>query len=514
MKRALVLFLALLVALSALAVPAMAEEEVTFNFAAPFKITQWDPQNENKTMRYSLDKLMYNSLAKLTADFAVEPELATEWSVSEDGLEWTFLLREGVTFHNGEPFNADSVVATMQRIIDKPNLVQAAFWTGLKAVEKVSDYEVKLILKEPWGAVITQLCDTPILPAGQLAQMGDEMFVVTGGNVPAGTGPWILDKWIATSGDAEFVRNDNYWGWGDSKSNIDRIIYRAVIEDTSRVNGIQSGDLDMIDAVPVEQAEMLKSVKGLTVQDVLGTNIVHLGFRTAPVTDEYRVFKDVNARLAVQHALDREGIVTYIAGGGNPSDWPCPSTVLGYDAEKAEVPVYDEALAKEYLAKTDYAGQPIRFIVPTGVFARSKEVAQAIEANLSDIGFKVNMEIMENATFQTERASGNYDLYLQRYPFPAGEPDSVITQRWLNDAHKSGFVDQELNDKILAAKRESDPVKREQLLKEMFARQWEVLAPHMSVYQQITTIVYRSDIVGFSMRPDNVFDYSRVSYAE
>lgn len=513
MKKGFALLLALVLCLGMFGTVAGAEEKV-FDFAAPFKITQWDPQNENKTMAYSLSKLTYNTLATLTADFAIEPELATEWACSEDGLTWTFKLREGVKFHNGEDFNADSVVATMQRMIDKPELVQASFWKTLKAVVKVSDYEAQLVLTEPWGAIITQLCDTPMLPAGALAEKGDNLFVFDEANKPIGTGPWKCDKWITASGDAEFVRNEDYWGWGDNKSNVDRIAYRAVIEDTSRVNGIQSGDLDMIDAVPVEQAEMLKSVPDIKVEDVWGTNIVHLGFRTASVTDEYRVFKDVNARQAVQHAIDREGIVEFIAGGGKASDWPCPSTVLGYDATRAAVPEYSEDLAKELLGKTDYAGQTIRFIVPTGVFARSKEVAQAIEANLTTIGFVVNMEIMENATFQTERASGNYDLYLQRYPFPAGEPDSVVTQRWLNDAHKSAYVNEDLNNAILAAKRESDPVKREQLLKDMFAIQWEVLAPHMSVYQQITTIAYRSNIVGLKMRPDNVFDYSRVSFAE
>ncbi len=512
MKRILALFLTILMLLSITGTAALAEE-VTFEFAAPFKITQWDPQNENKTMAYSLSKLTYNTLATLTAEFKIEPELATEWKSSEDGLTWTFKLREGVKFHNGEDFNADSVAATMQRMIDNPTLVQAAFWSVLKGVEKVSDYEVKLILTQPWGAIITQLCDTPMLPAKALKEKGDALFVFDDNNKPIGTGPWKCDKWLAGSGDAEFVRNDEYWGWGDKKSNIDRIIYRAVIEDTSRVNGILAGDLDMIDSVPVEQVKMLSEAGGITVQDILGTNIVHLGFRTKPLTDEYRVFGDVNARKAVQHALDRQGIVEFIAGGGKPASWPCPDTVLGYDAEKAAVPEYSVELAKEYLAKTDYKGQTIRFIVPTGVFARSKEVAQAIEANLTDAGFTVNMEIMENATFQTERASGNYDLYLQRYPFPAGDPDSVVTQRWLNDAHKSGYVNEELNAKILAAKGESDPAKREQLLKEMFAIQWDVLAPHMAVYQQVTTVAYKSTVTGLKVRPDNVFDYSLISYA-
>ncbi len=515
MKRALSGLLMVAILLTAMVVPAAAEE-VTFVFAAPFKVTQWDPQNENKTMMYSLSKLNYNTLVTLMEDNTIAPELATEWAPSEDGLAWNFKLREGVKFHNGEAFNADSVVATMQRMIDKPELVQASFWRSLTGVEKVGEFEVNLLLSAPWGAILTQLCDTPMLPAVALAEKGDQFFLVEGDNVPVGTGPWIVDKWIPTSGDAEFVRNEDYWGWGDQKTNIDRVIYRAVIEDTSRVNGLRAGDLMMIDAVPVEEAASLRDVSGIKVQEILGTSIIHMGFRTVPLTDEYRVFSDINARLAVHHAIDRAGIVEFIAGGGNPSDWPAPNTVLGYDAEKAAVPEWTEdyALAKDYLAKTDYNGQTIRFIVPTGVFARSKEVAQVIESNLTAAGFTVNMEIMENATFQTERASGNYDLYLQRYPFPGGDPDSVVTLRWLNDAHKSGYVNEELNAKILEAKSESDPVKREQLLKEMFAIAWEVQAPHMAVYQQMTTVAYRADVKGLKMRADNVFDYSRVYYGE
>lgn len=515
MKRILSIVIVALLVIST--IPALAQPaEVTFVFAAPFKITLWDPQNENKTMSYALSKLTYNTLVALTEENKIVPELATEWSTSEDGLVWTFKLRDGINFHNGEVFDADSVVATMQRLIDRPELVQASFWKTLKAAEKVSDYEVNIVLSEPWGAILTQLCDTPILPAKALTEKGDNLFIIEGDNKPVGTGPWKVDKWLTTSGDAEFVRNDEYWGWGDQKSNIDRIIYRAVIEDTSRVNGLRAGDLHMIDAVPVEEAEKLQTENGITVRDILGTSIIHMGFRTEPLDGEYRVFNDINARLAVHHAIDRAGIVEFVAGGGQPSDWPCPSTVLGYDAEKAGVPEWTEdyALAKEYLSKTDYSGQTIRFIVPSGVFARSKEVAQVIESNLTEAGFVVNMEIMENATFQSERASGNYDLYLQRYPFPGGDPDSVVTLRWLNDAHKSGYVNEELNNKIMEGKRESDPVKREQLLKEMFAIAWEVQAPHMAVYQQVTTVAYRSDIQGLVMRADNVFDYSRVYYAK
>jgi len=486
-----------------------AEGESRFVFAGPNNITQWDPLNENKTNAYMLSKLTYNTLVNPYGENnTIQPELATEWSVSDDGLEWTFKLREGVKFHNGEDFNADSVVATLQRMLDNPTLVHTAFWPSLAGVEAKDTYTAVIKLKEPWGALLYQLIDTPMFPPKALAEKGDALFEFNETNKPIGTGPWIADKWTPGQ-DAEFVRNDEYWDWGNEKSNVDRIVYRPVIEDTTRVSGIQTGDLDMIDAVPVEQADMLTSVKGVKVEKLLGSAIVHLGFRTA----DGRIFEDVNARQAVNHALNRELLVQSIAGGGAASDWPCPEGVFGYDKANAKVPEYNLDMAKDLLSKTSYAGQEISFIAPTGVFARNKEVAQAVLAMLTDAGFKVNLEIMENAAFQERRASGNYDLYIQRYPFPAGDPDSVITQRWLNDAHKSGYVNEEMNEKILEQKRESDPVKREQILKEVFAIQWAEAAPHLALYQQVTTLAYREGITGLRVRIDNVFDYSKVSKA-
>lgn len=485
--------------------------EVTFVFAGPNNITQWDPLNENKTNAYMLSKLTYNTLVNPYGENnKLQPELATEWSVSEDGLSWTFKLRDDVKFHNGEVFDSSSVVATLQRLIDNPTLVHAAFWPSLESVEALDEYTAVINLKEPWGAILNQLVDTPMLPPAALAEKGDALFEFNATNKPVGTGPWVADAWIPGQ-DAEFVRNEEYWDWGNDKSNVDRIIYRPVIEDTTRVSGIQTGDLDMIDAVPVEQAEVLSTVSGVKTENFLGSAIVHLGFRTG---DDHRVFKDVNARKAVNHAIDRKLIVESIAGGGQPSDWPCPEGVLGYDANNANVPEYNVDLAKDLLSKTNYNGETISFIAPTGVFARNKEVAQAILAMLMEAGFNVNLEIMENAAFQERRASGDYDVYLQRYPYPVGEPDSVITQRWLNDAHKSGYVNEELNNKILESKRESDPERREQLLQEVFQIQWEELAPHMAIYQQVTTLAYREGVTGLRARIDNVFDYSRVSKAQ
>ena len=485
-----------------------------FVFAGAANITQWDPLNENRTNTTMLNKLIYNTLVNpfgAADNITISPELAESWEVSADGMSWTFNLRQGVYFHNGEPFNSSSVVATLQRLLDNPTLTHAAFWPTLESVEAPEPYVAVINLTEPWAALLAQLVDTPMLPPVMLSEMGDEAFDFNDQTQPVGTGPWIAYRWLPGQ-DAEFLRNDNYWGWGDNKSTFERIIYRPVAEDTTRVSGLQAGDLTMIDTVPVEQAETLRGVDGITVEQFYSSAIVHLGFRTYEGDGFYRVFNDVNARKAVMHALDMHGIVNAIAGGGTPSDWPAPNTVLGYDATRAFEYEHNVELARELLGSTNYEGQEISFIVPTGVFARSGEIAQAIFAMLTEVGFNVNMEIMENAAFQQRRASADYDLYLQRYPFPVGEPDSVITMRWLHDVHMSGYVNPQLNSLIEESRRETNPAVREQILKDMFYVQWNTLAPHAALFQQLSTIAYLDGVSGLRIRPDNVIDYSRVTF--
>lgn len=478
---------------------------VTFVFAGPNNVTQWDPQNENKSNSYMLSKLIYNTLVNPYGEKnAIQPELATKWSVSADGKSWTFTLRKGVKFHNGEVFDSSSVVATLQRLIDKPTLVQASFWKLLDSVQAPDAQTAVINLKQPWGALLTQLVDTPMLPPKALKEKGDTLFSFNGTDNPIGTGPWKCSKWVAGQ-DTEFVRNDDYWDWGDNKSNVDKIIYRPAVEDTTRVSGIQTGDLDMIDAVPVEQATMLKTVKGVKVEQLSSYNIVHLGFRCA----DDSIFADVNARQAVNHAIDRKQLVSSIAGGGVASSWPCPEGVIGFDSSSM-IPEYNVDLAKQLLAKTKYKGEQISIIAPNGVFARSKEISQAVLAMVTAAGFKAKLEILENASFQERRAAGKYDIYVQRYPFPCGDPDSVITQRWLNDSGKSGYVNKDLNSKILASKSESDPAKRALLLKDVFSVAWNEMAPHASLYNELETLAYRDNISGIKFRPDNVTDYSRV----
>ena len=490
-----------------------ADVGTTFIFSGNANITQWDPLNENRTNTYMLNLLIYDFLVTPGPDYInMVPMLAESWSVSDNGLEWTFNLRSGVYFHNGEYFDSSSVVTTFQRLLDNPTLVHAGFWGFLESVRAEGPYTAVIVLNAPWGATLSQLASVPMLPPLMYAEMGDDMFIWDDNNRPIGTGPWIADVWLPGQ-DAEFIRNDDYWDWRGNPSTFERIIYRPLAEDATRVAGIQTRDLTMINHVPTESAAMLDAIDGITIGWRPSNAIVHLGFRTCEDDGNYRVFKDLRARQAVLHAIDIQGIVDAIVGSGAPSDWPAPPGVLGHDPARAFEWEFDPDLARELLAETDYEGQAIVFMVPMGVFARATEVAQAINAMLIDVGFTVDMQVMENAAFQQQRAAADYDLYIQGYGFPNGDPDSNIVLRWLNDAHMSGYVNEELNDLIRASRVETDPARREQILQDMFYVQWNTLAPHAALYTQVGAMAWLDGITGIRMRPDGIVDYSRVTFA-
>jgi len=484
----------------------------TFVFSGNANIAQWDPQNESRGNTTMLMMLMYDFLIRPSVCLTyMEPMLAESWVFSDDGLELTFNLRRGVYFHNGEEFDSASVVTTFQRFLDNPTLNRAPMWSLLESVRAVDKYTAVLRFSEPWGAVLATATEIPMLPPRRYAEMGADMFLWDATRRPVGTGPWIPDVWLP-GGDAEFVRNDNYWGWGNNMSTFERIIYRPLPEDTSRVAGIQTGDLSMVNVLPAEMGDLLDRVPGISVLRIPTNAIIHLGFRTCEADGNYRVFNDIRARQAVMHAIDQQGINDAIAGGAGASNWSVPPGVIGHDSARAFEWEYNPALARELLSQTNYAGQRMVFMVPMGVFARATEVAQAIEAMLTAVGFNVDMQIMENAAFQVQRAAADYDLYIQRYGFPAGDPDNAITMRWLYDVHMSGYVNEELNNLIRASKIETNPVRREQILKDTFYVQWNTLAPHAALFVQINTAAHLNGISGLRVRFDDVIDYSRVTF--
>lgn len=474
------------------------KDEVLFTFARNEDIITFDYANSVNLINLTINSLLNDTLVYTDHAGGFSPRLATEWNISEDGLSCTFKLREGVRFHNGEALTSECVKITFERMAQRTDLGQHAEWASLTSVETPDELTAIMHFSEPYGAFLINTAQTPIIPAQAYAEQGDAIF-----DNPIGAGPFSFVSWNPGS-EIVFQRFDDYWGWGDEKTNIDRIIYKPIMEDTTRVSGIRTGELDLIESTPIDQVEMLQK-EGAKVELFNNYGNIYLGMNC----HEGSPFFDKNARLALAYAIDRQIIVDSILGGGKPSVWPTEEGCLGYNPESAGY-AFDLEKAKEYLGQSDYKGEELTMIAAVGKTTRSKEVTQAIMSMMTDAGFKVNLEMLENAAYNERRSSGNYDLHFSGITPIAGDTGALMNRLYLMDAFNSGGVPGETVELIRQVNTEVDSQRRDELARKAMSVLMEECAPNVYLYQIQGAISMQKNIEHVKIFGDGVMDLSNI----
>lgn len=460
-----------------------------FRFARPEAFMTWDTFNQNALTNMMLNPLVFDTLVYKTEDGSFEPLIAKEWSISTDGLVYTFKLNEGIKFHNGEELTADDVKVTWDRVlVPDSTLVTKAMFNNIEAVKVVDEYTVAFKLIEPNGFFLSLLSQYPITPGDLYKEKGPGMF-----DSPVGSGPF---KFVSWEPGKKMVLERNYDYWGECTSNVDVFEYHVINEDTTRLSAVRTGDIDMSDTIPGDQLDILKK-DGLEIKSILSADQLYIGFQflNSP-------FADYNARMAFNHALDREGLVT-ILGSGRPATWPCGEGSVGYDANSKMIE-YNVELAKEYLAKSGYKGEEIRVIGPIGSYEKINETLAAIHNMLTAAGFKVKLEQLEGAAFGEARKAGKYDAYIVGCSFPGGDGYQFLNQRVVGDSLTSNYKSEELNTAIITSNKEVDPAKRAELLKSAYTLLMKDSAPMNFIYQYQFNYAYRPGISGVEFRIDKI----------
>lgn len=416
--------------------PAVEESETpaTLRLARGEDVTTWDNYNNTGIPLIMLSKLLYNNLVEMTADGEIIGDLATEWSANEDATEWTFKLREGVTYHDGTAFNAEAVKVSLERFLNE-TLSNGNLWTTFLGVDVLGEYECVLKFSEPNGAVLNNLCETPMLNPTILKNEG-----VDGLAKASGTGPYTLVSWEMGS-KITMQKNPTYWGNTPAYETIE---YYVIQEDATRLAAVQTGQVDIADQIPADLVMTVEGDPNVQVHRVNAQDNMFLGLKcdTAP-------FDDVNARLAVQYGINRQSLVDNVLLGGQTVRSIFPEGTMGYTEDMPEIE-YNLEKAQEYLAKSDYDGRTLNFIAPIGWYAKQSEQCQAIIADLKAVGFNVELSMLEGATFSTTRNSGNYDIYTTGCAHPCNDPNLFLSQRVKGDSAMSGYKNEELNALIEA----------------------------------------------------------------
>jgi len=329
---------------------------------------------------------LYDSLVWLDEDNNLLPALAESWEVSEDGTEYIFHLRQDVTFHNGEPFNADAVVFSWERG-STGDFTGARSWKLASAVEAIDEYTVKVTTPDVDAVFLTSMADTwMMIPPGYFAEVGQEGFDAH----PMGTGPYKFVEWV--KGDhITMEANLDYW---DGAPKIKTLIFRPIPESSTRVAAIQTGEVDIVTRLSAEEAKSLMGVEDIKVIKYPGTRIYYLAFINEGQEELPR-----EVRLAMNYAIDIDAIIDALFDGyAKPAIGFINSSDLGYD--NAEPIGYDPEKAKELLAEAGYPdGLSIEMAAPVGAYTNFEEVCEAIVGYYGEVGIDVTLELMESGQF-------------------------------------------------------------------------------------------------------------------
>lgn len=476
------------------------ETVVTYSLSEDFYT--WDPAGQPSMPSYIARILIYDTLIESDHAGNYTPSLATSWSVSEDGKDWSFQLRDDVTFSNGEPFNAECVKATFERMAKDDTLAMHYLWVNLDSVEVVDDYNCIFHFTQPYGAFLSEISVASILPAKALAEQGADLFKTN-----PGTGAWKFVSYDPGN-ETVFERNDEYWG--GQKSNVDKIVFKPISEDTTRISGLKTGEINIAGDIPPDQAMALEGQEALVVQQDPGLTMCFMSLETG----EGKVFSDKNARLALMHCIDRELIVDSILGSGTPAYWPTMEGVIGYDADAVnskEYAKYDPDMAKQLLADSSYNGEEIYFMAIDGKVPRTKEVLQAIQAMMTAVGFNVKLEIMEGATFVAKRSAGEYDLGFSNIFYGNGSSLNHANMHYVSDSAHTEFVNEEQLSLINEASMTVDLDKQNELMRQAFQIAMQEGAPMQYVLSLDMFAIYTSNIENIVVFPDGVMDLRNIT---
>ena len=359
-----------------------------------------DPQDISDTPSEEINHAIYEGLVTFDEKLNVVPMLAKEWSHSEDGLEWTFKLKEGIAFHSGTPFDAEAVKVNFDRILNGKYKRTSLYAPVIKEISVVDDHTVKFTLKESFGPFLNVLAHTAglILDPSYVQDPKKNESIK---HRPSGTGPFMLDEW--EQGDYIALKaNKKYW---QGKPKIDRLVFRTVPEDSARAMMIETGEVDIAEQIPPTDVERLLKNKKVDMKVLPSIVVQFVG-----VNCQNEVLKDPAVRRALAYSIDRQAICDKILMGyAEPVNSMVAPLVNGYSEVSGFT--YDPEKAKATLEEAGWAdsdGDGIRdkdgkkLTVEFWTHGRdtlSLKVPQAVQSFASAVGFDCKMKVMDWGAF-------------------------------------------------------------------------------------------------------------------
>jgi peptide/nickel transport system substrate-binding protein len=363
--------------------------------------TALDPHKQSLTAIWHVIEHIYNGLTRITTpDLTVEPGLAEGWEISEDGTSYMFVLREGVTFHDGTPLKASDVKFTFERLVDPETAsTSASELASMKSIEATDDRTVVITLNAPDAAFLTNLAQPALV-------IYSEAFVKANNNdisqVAMGTGPFKFVEYVPNTR-IVLEKNPNYWEEG--LPYLDGIEMTIAADDTSRTAAIVSGAVDFIEYVPLRDVDTLQQDPNLALAGDTNTNIRFIGFN---LTKE--PFDNPLVRQAIAAVVDREAMLgPTVFGHGTPVEALFPPDF--WAALQQEVRPADVERAKSLMEEAGHADGFSTTITSWSQYSFLSNAAVVLQEQLRQIGIEAELNLVENATMVDQVYVGKtYDI--------------------------------------------------------------------------------------------------------
>lgn len=430
-----------------------------------------DPQLASSSTETSLLALFFDTLVYRTQDNQYTPFLAKEWSFAKDGLSATFHLREGVTFHDGSPLNADAVVFTFQRFsrVGSKRSPLAGELQNIAAVEKVDDLTVTFRFKTPSATFLNAISQpyAGILSPTAVEQAGDKF-----GQHPVGTGPFTLAEWNA--GQSLVLTPFEKYAWppadvsNPGRPYLSKLVLKIIPDSAAQINALKAGEVDVAYAASADAIHELEQDPNITLLDIESSGLYYLAFNLQkPPLDQLKI------RQALSHAVNKSEIVSIAFDGlAKPVYTLLPPNVLGaspeleayelkHDPNKARQLLLEAGLTTNAAGQALWEGQPLRLKLITYTSPLNNAIATLLESQLRAIGVELDIQQMEVAGATEAANKGEHDLLLWRYDWT--DPDALamwFASDRIGAGNRSFYSNPEVDALLKQAKSELDQAKR------------------------------------------------------
>lgn len=445
---------------------------------------------------------LYEGLVMMDRNSEYKPLLAKEWKQKDD-VTWEFTLRDGVTFHDGEPFNAEAVKKTIDRILDKDNPTPKANMFGMiKEVKVIDPLKVEIILHYPFAGLLSVLASAEggIISPKAMKEFGKELS-----KKPVGTGPFIFESWTPGQ-EIVLVRNEKYWG---NKPKLEKVVFKTIPEDATRVAMVETGEAHVAEQLPVTELERVQNSQSMSLGRFESFAVDHIGMNV-----KQKPFDDVRVRQAIAHAIDKEAIIKGVYNNvGKVAISSLGPKVIGY-SPNIKTPEYDLNKAKQLLTEAGYANGFKATIYLNDNKARIN-VAEVLQSQLKGIGIDLQIQVMEFGAYLELAAKGEAQMFISGWGNATGDAD--YNQYNLFHSTSAGvpgnhsfYNNPKVDALIEAGRKEKDPEKRKEIYAEAQQIEMEEV-PLLPFRSSENLAAIAKNVQGVYISPSGYIDVSQVT---